>query len=115
MLDSPLKKEFNCTDLTPMMKEIFMSQMYVKDSSLFQTTVFKPVICGFDSDHSANLTSALRHLKEIYCSLAIVGRFMGNGTESVANKLDLLSAPKLVLWWLATQLLVSTKAGGRGQ
>ena len=40
---------------------------------------------------------------------------MGNGTESVANKLDLLSAPKLVLWWLATQLLVSTKAGGRGQ
>ena len=29
LMDGPLKKEFNCSDLTPMMKEFFKSQKLV--------------------------------------------------------------------------------------
>ena len=43
VIDKPLEREFNCSDLTSMMKELFKSQKYVTDKkSMSQTIQNKP-------------------------------------------------------------------------
>ena len=41
LMDGPLKKEFNCSDLTPMMKEFFKSQKLVL-FSVFEIVLIFP-------------------------------------------------------------------------